>query len=44
MKSVRIIHPDRPEQGTLLISEQCLAARKALGWVVAAEAPTKAKR
>ena len=44
MKSVRIIHPKRPEQGTLLIPEQCLPARKALGWVVSADTPTKAKR
>ena len=44
MKTVRIMHPSRPEQGTLLIPEQCLAARKALGWVVVGESVAKGKR
>jgi len=43
-KTVRIIHPKRREQGTLLIPAVCLPARQALGWVVVGEAVAKGKR
>lgn len=43
-KTVRIMHPKRREQGTLLIPAVCLPARQALGWVVVQESTAKGKR